>query len=403
MSLIAYEAQQQIDERYKLMSPVRAVVASTAPEKDILLAQVYGEVGAVPMAIRHPFMGVNSYIRCMPEPGTPMMTQMAGTPKQMEIFGYITRKGGAQLTASETKDATIFRRLEEGAIEVMSSGRAYTHWGTDGNLEQLGGVVQQVLSQSALEHQGRAPTFRRQLDLHIPSSLAHEERFGLVKRPDPQRPNSAEQYFKDANGKLYQEYGRWVNDVDRNILATHQEGHVLDLSGAVMKHSKTTKPLRYRRLVHHKTSGEFITEVDDELNVAVSNSATGAQQQADFNLGAMTATTVKSKKLKLSITESGNFVFGQTFTIQSPQISLVGNVSLGGAFGAATSEPAVKGITLATNLLQPALTTIATAFNVAGADPAWVVAPTAFATAGAALQSLIGVIPNILSTKAMIG
>jgi hypothetical protein len=394
------------DERFRVGQPVRGVVSTVSPEQELVFVDAYGEPGRTPIAVRHPYLGVNSWMRVMPESGTYVMTQMSGTPKQMEISGYLSHKVSSIIQDARTKDEFIFRQLEEGTMEIMSVGRAYTHWGADGNLDQRGGVVEASLSQSDLEHRGRAPTFRRQLDLHDPAQLAHEERFGVVKRPDAQRPASAQTFIVDSNDDPRVEYSRWVNEAAGKEMAVLQEGHVVNASGTLQNQSKTGKELRYRRTVYHETAGELRTEIDKGLNLALVNTSTAAQLQTDVSLGITNAVKLSAKKLTIDMAQSGDFRFVQTFSLTAPQIALVGNVGFGGSFGAGGSEPLVKGTSLINNSLLPLLQTVGAALITAGADPALnataPIAANTFKTAGPAIIGLAANLPSALSGKATV-
>lgn len=379
--------------------PVRGVVSSVQTETETVKIDVFQEPGRATAAIRHPYMGVNSWIRTMPEPGTSVVTQWLKEPQQIEIWGYISRRLGELVQKAQTDDKVIFRRLRPGEVEVMSSGRAYTHWSEDGNLTQMGGVVEHHLSQTELEATTRAPTHRRQLDQHDPTELAYEERFGLVKRPDLLKPAALQRYMKDELLQYQYEYGRWLRDDAGQDLTSLHEGHLFDDNGLQVKNTQTNRRVRLRRVVAGRQLGSLTLDVDEDLNVLFSNSTTAQTTNLDFGL--QNTVKVSSRKLDFDVLQSSNQNYTQSLTVRAGQIRF-NSTSTG--FGFAPAQPAVLGPPLTGAVLTPLIAAVESAFLVLSTDNALADKPTKETLKGLAktLNGLTAALPSTLSSEVLL-
>jgi len=378
--------------------PARGVVRSVHPETESFKVEVYGDTGTKLISLRHPFMAKNSWIRGMPETGTPVVTQTIRQPQQQEMWGYLSHQlGGLVKLGKDDNSGYIFRELRPGEIEIMSVGRAYTHWSEEGEITLSGGVVSLHLTQKELEATSRAPTHKRQLDQHDPVQLAHEERFGLVKRSDTAKPYALQVYVKDSANAYQYEYGRWLCDDAGDDLISLHEGHLYDESGNEIKNSQTNRRTRLQRVIHHVKAGQIDFDVDEDLNILLTN--TSQAKTTDLDFGAKNEIKISSKKLDFSITKSSNQVFSKSLTIRSPKVR-VNSSDVG--FGASPSESAVLGNRMVNSVLTPLLTTLGTALTALGNEtalkPPAGAGPT-YAAAGSAITTLLSMLQMILSQQ----
>ncbi len=358
------EIREKKDERAGRNAPVRAVVRSVQPETESVKIESFGSPGAGTVAIRHPFMGTNSWIRTMPETGTSVITQRIREPAQVEIWSYTSHRLGQMVKDAKKDNARIFRELRQGEIEIMSAGRAYQHWSEEGNITMYGGAVEQHLTQTEMEAVTRAPTHKRQLDQHEPAKLNHEERFGLVKRPDVAKPNSLQVWVKDGDAFQY-EYGRWIQDDEGKDITSLHEGHLYGVDQQLIKNTQTNKPVRLRRTVEHFKKGTMTFDVDNELNMVLTN--TSKAKTTDLDFGLKNDIKISSQKLDLNIIKSSNHTFGTSFTVRSPKVQI--NSSNVG-FGAAPVQSAVLGTALVSSVLTPVLALTQAGLTALAADPA---------------------------------
>lgn len=347
--------------------PMRAVVRSVLPDLEAVEAEMFSNPGTVRMTILHPYFGVNSWFRVMPERGTSLLTQTRGDLPQQEISRYISNRLAKLHEQVAAGEDFLFRVLRPGEMEAISSGRAYTHWGEAGDLQMRGGISRFDLSQTRLEITGWAPTFRRRLHLHNPMLLAHEERFGVVKRPDPITPNLVERYVRLIDRSFAVEYGRWINKGDGSPIITFQEGNVTDAIGRLKTHGNTNKNLRHQRTIHHRAlAGTLDYQVDEDLNILFTNTLS-ANTQTTVSLGTNNTLNLTTKTLKVTVTASGNLSFSNNVTIRSQQV----NISTANArFGNNPVFSFLVGEKLIGQVLTPLLAQLASALNVLAAEPA---------------------------------
>jgi len=391
------EARQQDENAPSKVAhiPVRGVVRSVQPEIETVKVEMYGEPGTTSMTVRHPFMGRNSWIRAMPEAGVKVVTQKIREPSQAEIWGYVDHhQGGLVKQAQDDSNNLIFRELRPGEIEVMTPQYAYQHFSEDGDLSALGGIVEHNLMQTELELTSRSPTYKRQLDQNDPTELAHEERFGLVKRADTEKPYSRQVYLKSGDQFQY-EYGRWIRDDEGKDLINLHEGHLYDASQQPIKNSQTNKALRLRRYVAHRQQGDLTFDIDEELNMILRN--TSKAKTTDLDFGPKNDVKVTSKKLDFSVVQSSTQKYGTSLTFRSPKVQ-VNSSSVG--FGSAPSQPAVLGTALTTTILTPLISMMQSATSILAADTNLSGASqAALATLSVGLGSLSGSMSSVLSTE----
>ncbi|KKN52886.1 hypothetical protein LCGC14_0607920 [marine sediment metagenome] len=389
-----HEALEQQTDEQSAYVPAMGVVRSVQPENETVKIETYGEPGASASVIRHPYMGTNSWIRTMPETGTSVITQKIREPAQIEISGYISHRLGGMVRDAKEDEHLLFRELRQGEIEIMSPGYAYQHWSEEGNVTINGGIVELHLTQTELEARTRAPTHRRQLDQHGPTVLAHEERFGLVKRPDTAKPNSLQVYMKAGTDYQY-EYGRWLQDDEGKDLISLHEGHLYDAQQQPIKNGQTNRAVRLRRHIAHRKTGDLTFDVDEELNIVLQN--TSKAKTTDLDFGLKNDIKISSKKLDFNVVQSSNQIFGTSFTVRAPKMQL-NSPSVG--FGAVPVQPAVLGTALTTTVLGPMVGLMQAGFSVLLADPA--LSPTTKTTIQnlvTSMGSVAGAISTVLSTE----
>jgi len=391
--------------------PVRAVVEHSLPETEFLSLGMALNPGRTRMRVMHPYMGSNSWIRVLPEAGTTVLTMQRGDSVREEISGYVNVDPAGK-SKLYREGQLLYRPLDPGEIEVMTAGRAYAFFGSLGDIELRGGSLRHELRQTHLDIRSIAPTYNRRLHLAAPATIAHEERFGVVKRPDQQRPNLIQGYVRTEDSKFAVEYSRWLNKSDGSSLMSNQEGHVVDVMGQFSTQSSTNKKLRQQRKWFHKKTGDLTFEVDEELNIVFVNSTQAVETKVD--LGAKNVLSVSAKDIKLTALKTGVFQFGTSastkaqsvgvnattnYTCKAPQIRM-NSPDVG--FGAAPSIP----IALApgvSSVMTPALSALQAFLQIMATDPSFSVAfpvvATAAQTAATAVGSAAGSISQVASTQ----
>jgi hypothetical protein len=390
-----YNVAQQEKRERDLTLPLRGIISSVAPENESVNIDSFGTSGTPEFAVRHPYLGVNSWVRAMPDTGSSVLIQKRGDLHQQEIWGYISNKLAASLREAN-KDRTFpMRILQEGEVEVMSTGRAAVFAGSGGDLELRGGALSTAINQTELENTSIAPTYKRRLHLHDPSKLGHEERFGVVKRSDPNNPYSIQKFIRLSDNNFAVEYGRWLNDRNDEIISVLREGHIYDANGTEEQQSSTNKNLRYKRTIQNKAvSATLDFEIDEALNIYYNNASNATESKLNF--GTANELTVEAKKMTLKGSNSLTASFTNSMSITSNKVR-VNSPDTG--FGSNPIHPAVLGNNLKATL-NPTLSGIVAFLNVVSGDPA-TGAPTRAAAqaASAAVSSALQSIDNMLSTQ----
>lgn len=398
-TLISNELQKDQRSRESIGLPNRAVVESVIPSEEKVQVETFGNVGTQKTSIRHPYLGVNSWIRVMPEKGTPLLTQQRGDYAQLEIFGY-TSSNIANRHKVNQKGSTkkfLFRELQEGELEFMSSGRAYSHYADTGDVQLRGGTITLNLEQTQFQMVQQSPTYQRQLHLYDPAQLEHVERFGLVRRPDPANPAIILKYIRNTDQSFAMEHSRWLNKKDGSPLVSLQEGDIFDLQGNEIKHPTTNRPLRVAKDWYDDQGQALTFKIDESLNILIANTPTSTE--TTIKLGAKNVLDVSAKQLKMTFLSTGTMSFNNTLQIRASKLNAVApQVNLGSA---AAAFPVALATPMTTGFMSPLVSTLTAAFQALAATPAIVATPAAAAamtTAANTIAGLSGAFASIPST-----
>jgi len=265
-------------------------------------------IGEANLYASHPFMGGSSWIRGVPESGALVEVGYDGSSRRLTMLGY----GGTNTSAQREGYAAgqfHYKDLLPGEIEISSKGMAQAYFGERGLLSLRGGVVTAHLSQDRLEALQNAPTHVRQLNKQSPNALGDEERYGLVKRPNPENA-SREKWFKTADEERFaREYYRSLKPGVGSppTLVEHIEGDVLDEVGEVATLAMTGNPLRAQSKYYTPNEATLTFSIDEEGNFEVSlpDDATEGGR-VTIPEGGLRITVDKSIEMNASENISGN-------------------------------------------------------------------------------------------------
>jgi hypothetical protein len=398
-----YEIWLEQQQNAATDKPVRGVVSSYIPDLELIKAELFGTTGSADLAVRQPYIGVNAWIRVGPEAGTSLIVQRRGDNAQSEIWGYISHNTADLIKRARTNPKIAYRVVRGGELEFMSSGMAAAFFSDGGDLELWGGTISEIISQSDLEHRCNAPTFSRRLATNKWSTIGQEERFGLVKRPSKTYPDLQQDYVRRSDNTFACEYSRWMGDTANQMLATYQEGHVVDESGSFKKQGSTNKDLRFERtLLTNDGTSSLSIQIDEDLNIYVNNS-NASQIEAKLQWGQLCDVTMTANKFKLQLQDTGRFSSSTSLILGANSEIQVGTPSftVGSSTSAAASaaEPAVLGKALVTQILTPLFSALSTWFTTFAAEGASTLPGSASGAtaAGTTLATTIAQVNNILS------
>ncbi len=400
---IASEIARNKKDREAMILPNRASVSSVITSSEQLQIESLNNVGVQRTVIRHPYMGINSWMRVMPEAGTPLMTQQRGDLPQLEIWGYIQNTLPNRLLRNKkasTHDGVkpyLFRELYEGELEFMSKGRAYSHFSEGGDIDLRGGTIHTEMLQTDLRHRTQAPTHNRTLHLYDHNVLAHEEAFGTVRRPDSKNPDIVSKFIRRSDESFATEHSRWLNkSVDGKPLVTKQEGNVYSSDGTEIKQASTNKPLRSYKKWYNDQNQPLSFEVDEQLNILVTS--TNTTKETKIQLGIQNVLDVSAKQLKMSFLTTGLLACTKSVEVRSPKISMFGAaINLGST---AATSPAILGDRFNAATMAPLLTTLASILKVLSASAAFsseTQVKQALSESSKTMSTLSGTLPASLS------
>lgn len=234
--------------------------------------------------VTHPYVGGKSWIRVMPEAGTGVMLQKRGDMPSPFISTY-TNDGepAARVTVTEETGEDVYRGLQPGEFDILSTGRAYLHGSTRGTLNLRGGMVHATLSSDQLEIQMRAPTHKIEAFGFRRGVLANSKRFGVVKRPTPTTTGATPSgtptvyerpIFTVPTGSA----GEWALEHTVNLtprggtdpLIDIRQGRVYKDDGTEPTHPDTGNKLRAHGQWGTTTSGDIVhLYLDEQGNCAI--------------------------------------------------------------------------------------------------------------------------------------
>lgn len=258
-------------EQQYAVRPYGVVSTASNPERDSIT--YLGPKGGRTVPVTHPYLGPSSWIRVMPERNTRMILNSRADSGETFTSAYMAEDSAQGLIRSTYEDHRFFyRRLQEGEIDITSTGLAGAHFSKDGTLSLRGGPLTSVLDVPRMEVNVKAPThIHRALDNNV-SEISSETRFGVVKRfTDTEQPQELWVKVTPEGGSevFAKEYLRNISSkAPPYTLVDHREGHVVANDGTEPTSSVTGKKLRSLTKFGTVRLEETTQEVDVEGNVS---------------------------------------------------------------------------------------------------------------------------------------
>jgi len=256
---IAREATSKpADEREGLNRPTEAVVESVSTETETIQASDFG--GGGKCIVTHPFMGVRSWIRALPERGASVVLSRRGDSAVSET-AYYRSLDPARRVAKYRAGVGYYRAIDQGEFDMSSYGLAQVYGSRGGSLDLRGGITRGWFNNESLEVGFKAPLHVRQLHDHRYASLAGEERFGAVWRPTGLQNDT--RGWQEIDGSFAREYTRVLSFQGiPGVLVDYREGHVFEDDGS-RANTPSAQPAR-RRAIYYDSQGDNNLELMDE-------------------------------------------------------------------------------------------------------------------------------------------
>lgn len=256
---------QQSSDQQGRRGPFIGTVVSIQGDADTMGIQ-YGPTRSRTMPIVHPFVSGSSWIRSIPEAGTPYLMVNRFDSNQAEALKTIP------ISASRSSDylsgLNLYRNLSPGEHDMASSGAALMYMSRQGNLDlRSNASLKHQLSFPRQEILSQAPTHVMRLVNGAVGTMGDEHRIGVVKR----WTNAVdEMYPQDANGNFQQEEFTSVKNLGSGppVLFTHHEGQLYDQDGHSIQATNTGLALRSRSQWYTTRNQTLAREIDQAGNVS---------------------------------------------------------------------------------------------------------------------------------------
>jgi hypothetical protein len=268
------QKEQQARKAGGMAGPYNGRIYNVNPQSERANVDFYaGAKSGKGINVLHPYLGINSWIRVMPDEGTGVLLHNRADSKDPEIERYYMPDTSKRVNAY-SKAIEPYRTIQPGEIEISSKGLAQIFFARRGVLDIRAGAIRQWLDEDKTEYGVRSPTHKSAGYQNVSDQIGDEERWGVVKRPIS---SIYEKYVKVNNNFAKEHMDVLLFEGVPNILYDKREGHVVNNSGTQIKSNLTGNNLRLRHIYYTVNEEAVIKEIDELGNVTLtlpSNDAT---------------------------------------------------------------------------------------------------------------------------------
>ncbi len=200
------QANQNDINRYATQPFIGDIVSIDADGEAVNITM---PVGPLKAPLPQPFLSENAWFRGVPEGGGKVLLQQTAGGGEPAIIRYFSAQAlqraranaaiAQELRSDPTKRdvaaraTSNYRSLRPGEMHAANTSGAEVYWSDRGTLEMRGGVVSRQLIATDAESFDRAPLHRRTTLLYRHGDvIGDEERYGIVKRADSDKPSFRE-------------------------------------------------------------------------------------------------------------------------------------------------------------------------------------------------------------------
>lgn len=209
---------------------VTGMIVSVNPDTESIAV----DVGSSVVQVTHPFVSGTSWIRAVPSPGTACTLAYNESKSRYEFVAYApSQEYATKQLDLYSKRRSLYRQLQEGELELASSGGVTTHYGSRPVYSGRAGAVSWSYDSDKLEASTTSPTHIVRGHRSTQDRIGNEMRFGAIKRP---LSNTREIYaltaplsnpISDTYVYAYEHLLSLNNDNDAPLL-DHRSGEVYD-------------------------------------------------------------------------------------------------------------------------------------------------------------------------------
>ena len=161
-------------------STTAATITSVSPDSETMGL----DIGAGDSQVCHPFVSGEAWFRSQPSTGTRVTVSYNDALQRYEFVAYSQTAEQATKRLDRYKNKkSLYRPLQEGEHELMSSGTVNEFWGSRPTKTGRAGAVTWVYDGDKLEAASTAPTHIQRGHRAQNDRIGNEIRFGAVKRP----------------------------------------------------------------------------------------------------------------------------------------------------------------------------------------------------------------------------
>ncbi len=252
MDITSKHYRQQIKERQKAEKnanygktgkPYFGYIVTNNPHDEEL--QLGGAMASrVPTL--HPYIGVDSWIRVSPNSATGVLVNSRDDTANVTMVSYDTGISRSRFD-KYNKYQNLYRPLDSGEIEIVSTGKAYTWWGNESYICGSG-MVSMILDKTDLTFTTRSALYKTHLHDNTVDT-AQLSKFGVVIRNKKPVKKTNTEIFAKEFGILFDDIKILMGDV------FDDEGTVVSLDG--------------KELILDSTIGKGSFKIDKEGNVTI--------------------------------------------------------------------------------------------------------------------------------------
>lgn len=251
-------------ETSKFRGLVEGQITAWNPTTELM--SVSTPIGPMSVPYHHAHIGLNSWLRTGPEPGSSvLLSHNADTGRwdSVSTFSRFRRSRSANYEAADS----LWRPVRSGELDGKSPAGAGFFARADGTLELSGGQVYGALDNNTLTAWWKAGLHQRKLAYHSTGHLGSEERLGVATRRQVADTEHPVKVTDDTGTYFAHEYYRSImTSSSRTPIAMTVEGNVLDDVGKPVLADETGRPLRSLRRLRTSTGALWESDIDDVGN-----------------------------------------------------------------------------------------------------------------------------------------
>jgi len=267
---IAMAEDRERQQRSALNNPFGMLVHAINTDTEQAKLSYFGSSDRI-ITVTHPFRGVSSWIRAIPEEGTTYLAAFRADEANPQLMNTVTRNS-LFFNDAYRKGTGVYRPLYPGEIEISAKGYSQAYFSRKPKLELRGGTIHRWADQEKMTSGDRSLIHTRQLLQYRSNEHGEEEKLGIVSRPKIKKEGGYSSweitYPKVGENHAAEHYMMLKNPSNQNptILFQTYKGQVIDKDGKQITQSRTQIPLRFFEEYFANDDSSTRFEIDEKGN-----------------------------------------------------------------------------------------------------------------------------------------